>query len=288
MVRIQGSGGMSFFDDRCLADYMNDIAGSKPLSRAEEKAIFQRIQDGDRRAINLLVEANLKFVISVCFNYRNQGMSLSDLVNEGNLGLIRAAQRFDATLEFRFISYAVWWVRQAVLSALAAQSRLFPVSTNRVGLIGRVDRAAAKLQQAMGREPSVEEIADAARVPPSEVEALRSLNAMPCSLDGPDGSGTPEPEADSREAGSPEDGARRLLLGRVMESMLEDLSARDREIIRLYHGLGLETGYSMRDIGDRYGISRFQVAGILKRAAAELREAPEAAKLKRIVETVAA
>lgn len=288
MVRIQGSKGTTFFDDRCMADYLKDIARSKPLSRAEEKAIFFRIQAGDRRALNLLVEANLKFVISVCLNYRNQGMSLPDLVNEGNLGLIRAAQRFDASLDYRFISYAVWWVRQAILAALAAQSRLFPVSTNRVALIRRVDKAAVALQQSLDREPSAAEIAAAARVAPSDVEAVQALNAKPSPLEWPVGGGAQEPAADPQETGSPEDGARRLLLGRVMDSMLEDLPPRDREIVRLYHGLGLQTGYSMRDIGQRYGISRFQVADIIKRAASELREAPEAMKLKRIAETVAA
>lgn len=290
MVRIQGGTGSTFLQDRILADYLEDIDGNKPLTRSEEMALFRRIRSGDHEALNELVRANLKFVISVCANYRNQGVPLVDLVGEGNLGLIRAAHRFDATLDNRFISYAVWWVRQAILNALAAQSRLFPVSTNRANLVWRVERTSASLRQSLGREPSAEEIAEAGRISLADVEDARKLNAPPCFLDHPEGGDIaelPDEECEHQGLERPERAVRRNALGKVLESMLQDLSERDREIVRLFHGLGLETDYCKRDIGSIYGLSRYQVTQILKKAVRTLRESPEAAILKRVSATLA-
>jgi RNA polymerase primary sigma factor len=286
---MQGRAGISFFDDRCVADYLADIQGSEPLTREEEKALFRRIRAGDRGAVNELVRANLKFVVSVCANYRNQGVPLGDLINEGNLGLIRAAHRFDATLEYRFISYAVWWVRQAVLTALAEQGRFLPMSANRVGLIRKVEKTAASLRQTLGREPSAEEVAAESRLPASELEAARILSAKTYSLDRPE-PGTPEPEADAENPRAPRatEAVRNYLLGKVLGSMLEDLEERDREIVRLYHGIGLENAYTMKEIGSAFGLTRYQVAEVLKKAAVVLRESPEASHLRRVAEAVPA
>lgn len=289
MVRMQGRAGVSFFDDRCVSDYLADIEGSKPLTRHEEKLLFLRIRAGDRQALNELVRANLKFVVSVCANYRNQGVPMGDLINEGNLGLIRAAHRFDATLEFRFISYAVWWVRQAVLTALAEQGRFLPMSTNRVGLLRKVEKSAASLRQSLGREPSAEEISEKSKVPLAELEAARILSGKVVSLESPD-PGALEPQAEPENTGLPRatEAVRNHLLGKVLGSMLEDLDKRDRDIVRLYHGFGFETGYTMKEIGSAYGLTRYQVAEILKKSAVFLRESPEAAHLKRVSEAIPA
>ena len=168
-----------------LSAYFSDIKGIKSLSIAEEQALAARIKTGDNKAIKTLVEANLKFVVAVCRNYRYQGMPMCDLISEGNLGLIRAARRFDGSMNFKFISYAVWWIRQGILSALAEQSRVLNVSTGKVGVIHKIGKTTEKLTKTFGRRPYMSEVADELGITQKEVDDCLYLARPPMSLSRP-------------------------------------------------------------------------------------------------------
>jgi RNA polymerase primary sigma factor len=278
MVVVHGTQPFRTHHENDVHAYLKDIDGTNPLTREEEADLAARIRAGDRKAKERLVRANLKFVVSVCAHYRNRGVPLADLIGEGNLGLIRAAERFDGTLDNRFISYAVWWVRQAVLAALAAQGRLFPLSSHKAGLVGRVERAAARLSQKLGRPAETPEIAREAGVPEEEVISCRGLTLKAVPLDGPAGEGegrSPEESLAAEETESPEEDAGRAFLRRAMEPLLQGLNARDREIVRRYHGLGYETSYTMGELGRRFGLNRRSVAFVLRKSMERLRRAAE-------------
>jgi RNA polymerase primary sigma factor len=260
--------------DDPLAAYFSDIRKMPRLTLAEEQVLAVRIQGGDQRALKTLVEANLKFVVAVCRNYSHQGMSLGDLINEGNLGLIKAAQRFDGSKNFKFISYAVWWIRQGILTALAEQSRVLNISPGKVGLIHRIGKAAQKLAQNLGRSPSSDELAGEMRMTEQEVDECLHLARAPISLSRPaidEGGEESEFCLPDTDAVATDEPARRWVMAKYMEGMLDQLPEREGRVIRLYYGIGLQNSMTLGEIGDRFGLTRERVRQIKEKAFGLLR-----------------
>jgi RNA polymerase primary sigma factor len=254
-----------FTDADPLLAYFRDIKGSDKLSSRQEKELAKKIRQGDRRAVNGLVQANLKFVVAVCRQYEHRGMPLIDLISEGNLGLMRAAQRFDEKQECRFISYAVWWIRQAVMTALSDQSRSVSLSTSTTGRMRQLTAASRKLAQRLGREPSVEEMELETGMQSGSIRAyLRlldhsvSLDSLPEGLEG----GT----ADSTKAF-----AERFHTKRAMDQLLKGLNAREREVLDLYFGLRHGEASNLPQMARLLGLSKERVRQIKEKAIAKLK-----------------
>jgi RNA polymerase primary sigma factor len=282
----QGSGRPLRFlgDDAGLAAYLREISGSKTLALAEEASLAVRIRAGDKEALNALVQANLKFVVAVCRNYQYQGLPLGDLINEGNLGLIRAAKRFDETMNFKFISYAVWWIRQAILSALADQSRVINIPPSRVGTIHKMGKTSVKLEQKLGRSPTVVELAEAMGVGLHEIHESLQLSASPMSLDAPvkDGEdGRLEDVLEDHNVESPDRSTMAYSLREEMKDVLGSLDEREERVVRLYYGIGLETTYTLEEIAQRFCLTRERVRQIKEKALKRLRHPSRLQKLIR-------
>jgi RNA polymerase primary sigma factor len=252
-------------DDAVMRLYLRDIAKYKPLSSAEESRCAVMIRGGDKAALEKLVKANLRFVVSVAHNYANQGMLLSDLINEGNLGLVKAARRFDERKNFRFISYAVWWIRQGILQALANQSRLMRVPLNRVSEIYRIRKMRATLEQKLHHRPSNMELAEELDISEKAVNLSDSSASRHSSLDAPMQVGASTALIDMIPAESqenPEDAADKLSLSNAIERMLDKLAVREQEVVCLYFGIGKDTTYTLEDIGDTLNITKERVRQI--------------------------
>ena len=262
-----------FSKDTLLALYFKDIGKSKALDRSEERSLLSRIRQGDRKALNALLNANLKFVVSVSHHYRNRGMPLPDLISEGNLGLIRAALRFDETQDFKFISYAVWWIRQAILTALARQPGAMTISTFQAETLKKIHKACHQVTHLLGREPRAEDLTKATGLPVSTIESYAQLSGIPLgcnasasreesgdleSISGDDGTG-PEQEIDHR------------LLGKDLDGVMACLGERGREILKMYFGVGYSTRFSLGEIGRRFQISREGVRQIKNTSLKKLR-----------------
>ncbi len=257
-----------------LAIYLRDISRYKPLSGNEECALAVRIREGDRRALERLVKTNLRFVISVARKYQHQGMSLADLINEGNIGLIKAARRFDETKNFKFISYAVWWIRQAILQSLANQSRILRVPVNRVATIQRLGKTRARLEQRYRRVPNAGEVA--AEMGISEEEVLHTIRVerTHASLDAPVANDSSSPLAefvtDDRQA-RPDAVLTTSALTDSIEHLLSPLAERERSVVCLYFGIGEETSHTLDEIAQRFDITRERVRQIKKTALNKLK-----------------
>lgn len=255
--------------------YMRDISKFEPLSSKEEAQLALRIRKGDRKALNRLVKSNLRFVVSVARNYKNQGVPLNDLISEGNIGLIRAAHKFDEKKNFRFISYAVWWVRQAILQALARQSRLMKVPLNRVGVIYRVGKVREKLEQRHGREVETEEIAREGKLNLDMIRGLQQVAQSHMSLDHPilnDGRHSMMDTLEADDGYQPDVGLSEDSFKNALERSLGVLNGREREVIRLYFGLGGEPELTLDEAGRRLGITRERVRQLRDRALDRLRK----------------
>ena len=271
-------------DDAGLAAYLREISQGKNLTLTEEAGLAVRIRTGDKEALNTLVQANLKFVVAVCRNYQYQGLPLGDLINEGNLGLIRAAKRFDETMNFKFISYAVWWIRQAILSALADQSRVINIPPSRVGTIHKMGKTSVKLEQKLGRAPTVGELAEAMGVGIHEIHESLQLSASPMSLDAPvkDGEdGRLEDVLEDPNVESPDKSTMAYSLHEEMKDILGTLDEREEKVVRLYYGIGLETTYTLEEIAQRFNLTRERVRQIKEKALKRLRHPSRLAKLVR-------
>jgi RNA polymerase primary sigma factor len=269
-------------DESGLSLYLREISRTRNLSLEEEADLALRSRNGDRRALNKLITANLKFVVSVCRNYQNQGLPLTDLINEGNLGLIRAAKRFDETKNFKFISYAVWWIRQAILQALAEQSRIINVPLNRVGAIHRIGKAGARLEQELGRAVSAVELGGRLNIAESEIAECAQLAANPVSLDTPiqgdeDGRLGDVLKDDGGE--SPEEPLLRETLKDEIRKVLGTLAGREEEVVRLYFGIGVDTGYTLEEIGVRFNLTRERVRQIKEKALKRLKHSSRSRRL---------
>ena len=261
-------------DEGLLDQYLRDISAYPLIPREEEGALAVRIRAGEDEALDTLVRANLRFVVSVAKKYQNRGVGLADLINEGNLGLIRAARRFDETKGIKFISYAVWWIRQAILQALAEQSRIVRVPLNRAGEIHRIGRRAAMLLQELGREPTNEEIAEGMELSEDEVAKTLAMSHIHLSLDAPL---TPDDDhalidhlADSVTPSPDEETFEKALIETVHRS-LRLLKPREAKVLRMYFGLDGDEPMTLEEIGEVLGVTRERVRQIKDRALVKLK-----------------
>jgi RNA polymerase primary sigma factor len=257
-----------------IEKYLEEIGGFSPLPPAEEIELTRRIRKGDSVALDKLVKANLRFVISVAKEYQGQGLPLQDLISEGNLGLIKAAQRFDETRGFKFISYAVWWIRQSILQALAEQSRVVRLPLNRVGAINKVGRVLEKLEKAYGREPSMQEVADSMEMTAYEVADVLKTSARHLSLDEPfkeeEGNNLLDVLESDRYA-PPDDELMQESLKEEIDKVLVTLKPREAEIIRLYFGLEGDRPLTLEEIGEHFKLTRERVRQIKEKALRRMR-----------------
>lgn len=260
-------------ESAALDKYLQEIGHEKMISTDEEVALAQRIRKGDRRALDELTRANLRFVVSVAKQYQNQGLSLPDLINEGNLGLIKAAQKFDETRGFKFISYAVWWIRQSILQAIAEQSRIVRLPLNQVGSVNRVNKAANKFEQMHERKPSAEELANDINLPQDKVEQAMKSHSRHVSVDAPFADGEDNSLLDVLPNKNSPSADRELLQESLREEVgraLNILSDREREVIEAFFGLG-QPELTLEEIGDKYGLTRERVRQIKEKAIRRLR-----------------
>lgn len=271
-------------ESQSLEKYLQEIGKVDLLTPEEEVDLAKRIKQGDQDALERLTKANLRFVVSVAKQYQNQGLSLSDLINEGNLGLIKAAQRFDETRGFKFISYAVWWIRQSILQALAEQSRIVRLPLNKVGSLNKINKAFSELEQAYEREPSSDELAALLEIPTEEVETTLSVASRHVSMDAPFVDGEDNSLLDVLENGSTpvtdKDLAYHQSLTTEIIRSLNTLTDRQADVIKLYFGIGVEHPMSLEDIGEKFGLTRERVRQIKDKAINKLRSASRSKLLK--------
>jgi len=270
-------------EDRSLDLYLKEIGETSLITAAEEVVLAKRIRAGDHTALEKLTKANLRFVVSVAKQYQNQGLSLADLINEGNIGLITAAKRFDETRGFKFISYAVWWIRQAILQALAEQSRIVRLPLNRVGTLHKIGKVSAALEQELGRDPSADEIASQLALTEGEVSDTLKISNSHLSLDAPfsaseDNSLIDVLEDDMQPA--PDEELLSDSLKSEIEKALDTLTPREAEVINLYFGLNHEKALTLEEIGARFNLTRERVRQIKEKAIRRLRHASRSKALR--------
>jgi RNA polymerase primary sigma factor len=257
-----------------LDKYLQEIGREELITAEEEVVLAKKIKEGDQSALEKLTRANLRFVVSVAKQYQNQGLSLPDLINEGNLGLIKAARRFDETRGFKFISYAVWWIRQSILQALAEQSRIVRLPLNQVGSLNKINKAYSKLEQEFEREPSAEELADILDLPIDKVSDTMKVSGRHVSMDAPFANGEESSlldvlvNADSPKADS---GLMMESLSKEIDRALSTLTERERDVVKLFFGIGLNHGLTLEEIGDKFDLTRERVRQIKEKAIRRLR-----------------
>lgn len=274
-------------DNDYLGKYLKEIGEAPLLSREEEAELAKRIRQGDRKAFEKLVKANLRFVVSVAKQYQHQGVSLEDLINEGNLGLIKAAKRFDETRGFKFISYAVWWVRQAILQALAEQSRVTRLPLNRVGALCKIRKVVHLLEQEFWREPTAEEIAKEMALTPKEVEDTLKITSGHLSFDKPFGESEDSSLLDILEDESqpaPDKDAMNNSLKREIERVLKTLSPREAHVITQYFGLNNDRPKTLEQVGREMRLTRERIRQIKERAIRRLRYVSRSKLLRQYLE----
>ncbi len=271
-------------ESQSLEKYLQEIGKVDLINPEEEVKLAIRIKQGDERALDRLTKANLRFVVSVAKQYQNQGLTLADLINEGNVGLIKAARRFDETRGFKFISYAVWWIRQSILQALAEQSRIVRLPLNKVGLTNRISKAYSQLEQEYEREPTAEEIAYMLDVGTEEVAATLSASSRHISMDQPFADGEDgslmdvlaNPNAESTDTQLAFYDSLSLEINRSLSTLTE----RQKEVVRYFFGIGVDHALSLEDIGERYNLTRERVRQIKDKAITKLRSVSRCKLLK--------
>jgi RNA polymerase primary sigma factor len=284
MRQLKISKSITNRESPSLEKYLQEIGRVELIATEEEVQLAALIKQGDQKALDKLTKANLRFVVSVAKQYQNQGLSLSDLINEGNFGLIKAAQRFDETKGFKFISYAVWWIRQSILQALADQARIVRLPLNKVGLTNRINRAFQQLEQQHEREPSTEELAEILEIDIEEISATLSVTTRHVSMDTPlyegeDGTLVDimiNPNADSVD----EKVVHHESLKKEMERSLHTLTNRQQDVLRLFFGIGSDNPMSLEDIGNHFNLTRERVRQIKDKAITKLRTASRTKLLK--------
>ena len=270
-------------ESQSLDKYLQEIGKVDLLTADEEVVLAKRIREGDQLALEKLTKANLRFVVSVAEQYRNQGLSLGDLINEGNLGLIKAAQRFDETRGFKFISYAVWWIRQSILQALAEQSRIVRLPLNRVGSLNKISKTFSELEQKFEREPSPEELAEVLEVSASEVVDTMKISGRHVSMDAPFVQGEENSLLDVLENDGdekPDDGLMNDSLRKEVQRALSTLTSREADVITLYFGLNGEHAMTLEEIGEKFNLTRERVRQIKEKAIRRLRHTSRSKTLK--------
>lgn len=262
-------------EQSALDQYLRDVSRHELITPEREKELGARAQNGDEDAVQELARANLRFVISVAKKYQNRGVSLTDLIQEGNVGLVTAARKFDPEQGVKFISYAVWWIRQAILASLANHGRAVRVPLNRASDLARIFREKERLKQEKGREPTTEELAKATDLTPELVESLQTLNAAEIRLDAPIGDSEDSQLVErfiTEEAAEPEIEVESRLLTEAITEALSTLEARDAKVLRLYFGLEGEREHTLEEIGNMLGVTRERIRQLRDRALRRLRE----------------
>ena len=268
------SSGISTRESESLDRYLHEIGKEKLITPDDEVRLAKEIQKGSQRALEDLTKANLRFVVSVAKQYQNQGLSLGDLINEGNLGLIKAAKRFDETRGFKFISYAVWWIRQSILQALAEQSRIVRLPLNRVGALNKIGKELSKLEQEYERLPSAHELAESLEMTVGEVADTLKISGRHLSMDAPFAQGEDNRLLDvleNEEIPNPDFELMGESLKVEIERALSKLTKREAEVIRLYFGIGREHSLTLEEIGERFDLTRERVRQIKEKALRKLR-----------------
>ena len=269
-------------ESAALEKYLSEISREELLTVDEEVELAQRIHKGDKKALERLVKANLRFVVSVAKQYQNQGLSLPDLINEGNVGLIRAAEKFDETRGFKFISYAVWWIRQSILQALAEQSRLIRVPLNQVGSVNKINKILSKFEQENERRPSVEEIAEEIEMPEDKIGDALKVNTRHVSMDAPFSDSDNNSLVDVLEDHDSPTADNELVNESLREEIKKTLGLlkdRERKIVEEFYGIG-GPEKSLEEIGNKYGLSRERVRQIKEKALRQLRNTTNSNLLK--------
>ncbi|MBK9285258.1 MAG: RNA polymerase sigma factor RpoD/SigA [Sphingobacteriaceae bacterium] len=264
--------------------YLQDIGRVELITAEEEVVLAQRIKQGDQKALDKLVKANLRFVVSVSKQYQNQGMSLPDLINEGNLGLIKAAQRFDETRGFKFISYAVWWIRQSILQSLAEQSRIVRLPLNKIGAINKINKALSKMEQDLEREPSYDEVSEALDMLPKDIQDTMRNNHRHMSMDAPlnlnEDGGSLYDLMENDEAVSPEKFLMNESLQQEISRSLATLTEREADVVKLFFGLNGSHAHSLEEIGEKFELTRERVRQIKEKAVRRLKHGSRSRLLK--------
>ncbi|HEX04235.1 MAG TPA: RNA polymerase sigma factor RpoD/SigA [Bacteroidetes bacterium] len=274
---------MNIRANQSLEKYLQEIGEYDLLKTHEEIELAQAIREGSKEALEKLTKANLRFVVSVAKQYQNQGLSLGDLINEGNLGLIKAAERFDETRGFKFISYAVWWIRQSILQALAEQSRVVRLPLNRVGALNKIGKAYSALEQKYEREPNADEIAKKLDMTATEVTDTLKMSGRHLSMDAPFNQGEDNRLLDilhNNQEPPPDNELMADSLKREIEQALASLSPREAEVIRLYFGLNIDQPLTLEEIGVKFSLTRERVRQIKEKAIRRLRHASRSKALR--------
>ena len=270
-------------ESQSLDKYLQEIGKEDLITADEEVELAKRIKAGDQVALEKLTKANLRFVVSVSKQYQNQGLTLPDLINEGNLGLIKAAQRFDETRGFKFISYAVWWIRQSILQALAEQSRIVRLPLNQVGSLNKINKTFSKLEQEFERPPSASEIADCLDLPIDKVSDTMKVSGRHVSVDAPFVNGEDNSLLDVLVNGDSPKADTTLMresLQREIERSLSTLTERERDVVKLFFGIGMNHGLTLEEIGAKFDLTRERVRQIKEKAIRRLRHTSRSKLLK--------
>ncbi len=271
-------------ETQSLDKYLSEIARIDLITADIEVQLAKRIREGDKVALEKMVNANLRFVVSVAKQYQNHGLTLSDLINEGNLGLIKAATRFDETRGFKFISYAVWWIRQSILQALAEQSRIVRLPLNRVGSLNKINNAFSELEQRHQREPTEDELAEVMEMTPDEIRTNLTFRARKVSMDAPfaqgDGDGTLLDIMEDESADVPDSDLMVKSLQTEVKRALSTLSERESAVISLYYGLSGGHAVTLEEIADQFDLTRERVRQIKEKATRKLRQSSRSKELK--------
>lgn len=275
MRQLKISKSITNRESESLEKYLQEIARVELITPEEEVKLARLIKQGDQKALDKLTKANLRFVVSVAKQYQNQGLTLPDLINEGNLGLIKAAQRFDETRGFKFISYGVWWIRQSIMQALAEQSRIVRLPLNKVGLTNRISRAYSQLEQEYERTPTAEELANYLDVELEEVSSTISVAARHVSMDSPLSDGEESTLIDILVNGNADSADKQIMfkdsLRLEVQRSLSLLTPRQKEVICLFYGIGIDEPVGLEDLGLKYGLTRERVRQIKDKALEKLR-----------------
>lgn len=282
MRQLKISKSITNRESASLDKYLQEIGHEDLLTVDEEVELAQKIKKGDRRALEKLTKANLRFVVSVAKQYQNQGLSLPDLINEGNLGLIKAAEKFDETRGFKFISYAVWWIRQSILQAIAEQSRIVRLPLNQVGSVNKINRELNKFEQENERRPSVEEMADRIDLPEEKIADAMKMNTHHVSMDAPFAEGDDNSLLDilpNNDSPATDNELDRESLRAEISRALDILNDREKKVIKAFFGIGTSE-MTLEEIGDKYNLTRERVRQIKEKAIRRLRHNTKSKTLK--------
>ena len=284
MRQLKISKSITNRESQSIEKYLQEIGKEDLITAEEEVELAKRIKQGDQEALEKLVRANLRFVVSVAKQYQNNSLSLNDLINEGNVGLVKAAQKFDETRGFKFISYAVWWIRQSIMQALAEQSRLVRLPLNKVGSLSKINQAFAELEQKYEREPTPEELAELLEIEADEIENTLMVSSKHVSVDAPFTEGESNSLLDVLEDNETQKTDSSMVYSHSLsvetERTLATLTERERDVVKLYFGIGVAHPRSLEDIGETFGLTRERVRQIKDQAINKLRNTTRSEPLK--------